>query len=74
MDEKNLHGSPQDADAITIGELEDYLAELEDQLTELECSEPDEIDEDEYADWEDRMAELESLIADVEDQLDDLQS
>lgn len=60
-----------DLEGMDLAELENLLAKLEQQLSIVEADEPEDVDSDEYEEWEEMIDELEEQMDQVQSAIDD---
>ena len=62
----------RDIKEMSLSELEAYYDELQDQYDELEGEEPEDIDSEEYEEWEDNLTEIEDEMDSVQARISEL--
>ena len=60
-----------DPDLLTVQEMKDLLVRLDSLYENMQALEPEDMESEEYDEWEDSLEEIDDLIDDIRDRLED---
>ena len=60
-----------DPDLLTVQEMKDLLIRLDSLYENMQALEPEDMESEEYDEWEDSLEEIDDLIDDIRDRLED---